>query len=296
MTEGKRAANTPGAAGYQARMLIERRRFNQARDLLGSALQSDPGNVDLIFLSGAVEYYDDKNGPALELLQQVIEAEPTHSGARHVLHHVCREEKDYARSEQLIISLLEDYPECAEYYADYSLLMVATWHLEKAGALAAEAMRLDPDAEESISASATCAFVLEPNEASRKQLQELVRRFPESRNSLIVLAAALEDQGRKKEALRILQELLSQNPNDDQLVDAVIALKVATHWSTIPLLPMQRYGWTASAVIFVAYVALATFVLPALPPLMAGVFVAVFLLYVVYSWTYPRFLMWLFRR
>ena len=296
MSADKRVAKFPSGTGYQARLLIERRRFNQARDLLGSALQTDPGNVDLIFLSGALEYYDDKDGPALELLQQVLESEPNHTGARHVLHHVCREVKHYARSEQLIISLLEDYPECAEYYADYSLLMVATWHLEKARQLAAEAMRLDPDAEETISAWATCAFVLEPNEASSEQLHELVRRFPDSRNSLIVLAAALEDQGRKKEALRILQELLSQDPNDEQVVDAVITLKVATHWSTIPLLPMQRYGWAASAVIFVAYVALATFVLPALSPLMASAFVAVFLLYVAYSWTYPKFLGWLFRR
>ena len=296
MSADKPAANFPGATGYQVRMLIERRRFDQARELLGSALRADPDNVDLIFLSGALEYFADKNDPAMQLLQQVLEMKPAHASARHILHHVCREEKHYAKSEQLIISLIEDNPECAEYYADYSLLMVATWHLEKARELAAEGMRLDPDAEETISASAICTFVLEPNEASRRQLQELVRRFPDSRNSLIVLAAALEDQGRKKEALRILQELLSQDPSDEQVVDAVITLKVATHWSTIPLLPMQRYGWAASAAIFVAYVAVATFVLPTLPPLLASAFVAVFLLYVVYSWTYPKFLEWFFRR
>ena len=280
----------------QAGMLLERRRLDEARALIAGGLQTSPADPDLLFLHGFADYLDDRNDEAEKLLAQVLAIEPRHEGARGTLHHVLRADGRLAESEAILLDLLNDYPEEADYYAWYSLMMIETAHFAKAEKLAAEAIRRGPDDEDPLIASATCASVLHPSNESRERLAELVRRYPNSRRTLVLLAAALAARGKSAMALEIFQELLRSDPHDEELVDTVVSLKAATHWSTLPLWPVRRFGWAGSAGMWVIFVALGFLVVPLLAPSAAFVFFVVIVTYVVYSWTYPTLLRWLLRR
>ena len=293
--------DSPGAGTVldaigQARMLLERRRIDAARAAIETGLQADPENLDLIFLSGLAEYFDDDNEAALEVMEIVLVLDPTHEGARGVIFQIRRENEHFAEAEQILLSLLEDFPEDATYYAWYAWLMLATGFFEKAGQLAEEAIRFGPEDEDALIASAACAVVLDPGRESRYRLRELVQRFPNSRRTLLLLVVVLSGQGKSREALPVAQELLRAYPTDEDILEAVIDLKVGTHWTMIPLWPVRRFGWAGSAGVWVGFVALALFVLPALPDSVSMAFVVIFLSYVVYSWVYPGILRALLKR
>lgn len=292
-------SSNPGsvtAAIRQAEMLLDRRRLDAAREVIATGLKADAENLELIYLSGLVEYFDDENDAALEVMEIVLRLDPSHEGARGVLFQIHREDENFAAAEQILLSLLEDFPRDATYYAWYSWLMLATGFFQKAGQLAEEAIRLDPDHEDALIASASCALVLHPGRESRERLQELVRRFPNSRRTLLLLAFALSQQRRSRDALLVAQELLRADPSDEEILQFVIDLKVGTHWTMIPLWPVRRFGWAGSAGVWVGFVALALFVLPALPDSVSMAFVVIFLSYVVYSWVYPGILRALLKR
>ena len=280
----------------QARMLLERRRLDAARAAIGSGLQADPENLELIYLSGLAEYFDDDNDAALEVMEIVLVLDPTHEGARGVIFQIRREGEQFAEAEQVLLSLLQDFPEDPTYYAWYAWLMLATGFFEKAGQLAEEALRLGPEDEDALIASAACALVLDPGRESRHRLRELVQRFPNSRRTLLMLAVALSEQRKFADALLVAQELLRADPSDSDVVQLVIDLRVATHWTMIPLWPGRRFGWVGSAGVWVAFVVLALFVLPTLPESAAVAVGIAFLCYVAYSWVYPSILRALLKR
>ena len=280
----------------QAEMLLERRRFDAARGAIASGLRADAENLDLIYLSGLVEYFDDENDAAQEVMEIVLAIDPGHEGARGVLFQIRRDSQQFVEAEQIVLALLQDFPEEATYYAWYSWLMLATGFFEKARQLAEEAVRLDPESETSLIASAACAAVLDPGRESGNRLRELVTRFPDSRRTLLLLVVVLSEQRKPRDALRVAQELLRADPTDGDFLELVMDLRVATHWTMSPLWPVRRFGWVASAVVWVLFVALALFVLPTLPePLAMGIWIT-FLVYVVYSWVYPTILRWLVAR
>ncbi|MEJ0038471.1 MAG: hypothetical protein WDO68_20730 [Gammaproteobacteria bacterium] len=63
---------------------------------------------------------------------------------------------------------------------------------------------------------------------------------------------ALTQQGRNREALRIAQELLRNQPDNPHYLSLVRELKMQTHWTMLPLYPMQRWGWGGAAAVSVA--------------------------------------------
>ena len=274
----------------RARMLLDRRRVDEARDLIASALRSFPEHPDLLHLAGYVEFLDENNDRAREVLEQVLAVDPEHEGARVVLYQVYRDDRRFAEAEQVLLSLIRDAPRDSDYYAWYALLMIATGHFDKALKLGDEAVRLDPENEDALIASTTCAVVLLRGSEPRGRVSELVRQYPESASTLAMLAAALAEQGKAREALQIAQELLLADPSDEDRIEMCVELRIATHWSMLPLWPMVRYGWLGSAAVWVVFVAYAVFAVPHLSEPLALACLAVILAYVVYSWVYPGIL------
>ena len=286
----------PQSVVAQAGMLLERRRLDQARTLIASGLEETPDDPDLLFLRGFADYLDDRYDEAEEILGEVLAIKPHHEGARGILYHVLSESGRLGEAEAILLGLLEEYPEEPDYYAWYSLLMMSAGFFAKAEKLAEEAVRRGPEDEDPLMAAAICATVLHPSDTSRQRLAELVRRYPDSRRTLTLLAGTLAERGELKKALGIYQELLRSDPHDESLVDAVVSLKAATHWSSLPLWPMRRFGWAGAAGVWVMIVALSFLVVPLLPPSASFVSFVVIVTYVVYSWTHPPLLRWLLRR
>lgn len=271
----------------QAWGLLERRRFDHARRVIGEGLRRFPNDDEVLLLAANLDWIEDRLDAARDTLQQLLRSDPEHYGARALLAKVLRERKDFAAAERLWVELLQDEPEHADWYAEYAQVMLDTLHVEKARALAAEGLRHDPENPGCLFVHALTDVIASPSGRS-ESLVTLVREHPDHTRAAVALVVSLSQQRRNREALRIAQELLRADPARQDLVELVRELKASTHWSMLPLYPMQRWGWGGAVAVWVGG---AFLLLPLarqfLSPGAAGVVVGLWLGYVVYSWVWP---------
>jgi predicted Zn-dependent protease len=269
----------------QAFYFIERRRLADARRVLAQGLSHYPQDPDLLFHSAQADWLDDDNETAEKTMRQVLVSAPEHAPARQMLASLLIERNEFADAELLLIGLLRDYPEHADFYGRYSRLMLRTLHLEKAEQLAREGLRYDPEDRECLLAAALCETArsgARPNEG----LAKLLTNHPESLSTMHALVVALVDSGRVTEAHRIAQTAMRADPANKHLVDLVRELRIQNHWSMKPLWPMQKWGWGASAGMWIgAIVVMRT--LEKAAPAAAVPFAFAWLGYAIYSWVWP---------
>ena len=269
----------------QAFYFIERRRLVDARRVLKEGLTLYPQDPDLLFHSAQVDWVSDENAAAEETVRQVLVASPEHAPARQLLASLLIERSEFADAELLIIGLLRDYPEHADLYGRYSRLMLRTLHLEKAEQLALEGLRYDPENGECLLAAALCETArsgARPNAG----LTKLLSAHPESLSAVHALVVALVDSGRIAEAHRIAQGALRADPANEHLVSLVRELHIQNHWSMKPLWPLRKWGWGASAAMWVGAILIMR-TLDKAAPEAAFTFAMVWLAYAVYSWVWP---------
>ncbi len=276
--------------------LVERRRFDQALELIGPALAAEPEDLDLLRLAATVELASGRTADAEATAERLLALSPRDRDGRETLLEVREEQKRYAEAEELLLGLIRDHPDDGGLLGRYALLMLETLHVEKAAGLAAEALRLSPFSDRARVASMLCALVQGRKDAARDELQRMLRESPEAESTCYLLLTALVDGKRFAGALRVAQELLRADPGNQDLVEMVIEMKAASHWTAKPLWPLLRYGWAASGTLWI--VLMTTAVLLANSPYRLAVLplAAVWVVYAVYSWTWMRVLRWWFAR
>jgi tetratricopeptide (TPR) repeat protein len=277
---------------FEAEALIDRRRYSQARQVLKTTLQTAPQDVRALYLAAFVDYAEDRNKDALAGVADVLQQDPQHYGARRLLALLLADEGDLTGAEGEWITLLRDYPEDADAYSGYAELMLRALEVDKARQLAAEGLRQEPDHEACLYVLALTQIILgEPKDATGgpAALQRLLQEHPERRRTSIALVAALADRGNNRAALRLAQEMLRSSPDSPELVELVRDLRHSTHWSLVPLYPVQRWGWGGSIAIWVVAVALLQLAGRTDSP-WATPLAFVWLGYVIYSWTWPPIL------
>lgn len=269
--------------------LVERGRLQEARKLLAPALAKQPEDLELLNHLAHIEYLEDDHVEAEAAAKHILGIDPHHYHGRLILALSYEALRRNREAEEVLLGLLHDYPQDADCYVCYSRLMLKTLHLDKAEALAEEAIRLDPDGEFSQVAMALCRHVngkIDPE----VDLAKMIQRHPESVNTTLLLLAALIDAKRYRPALALAQQLVRAYPNDASLIEQVVELKLATHWLLIPLWPMLRFGWAGSLGMWL----IAIFGLQLLKDKVSEqtftIFVAVLVIYVIYSWVAPPLL------
>ena len=180
----------------------------------------------------------------------MLSVAPEHAAARQLLASLLAERNEFADAEVLLIGLLRDYPEDAGLYGRYSRLMLRTLHLDKAEQLAREGLRYDPDDNECLLALALCETARGGARAN-EGLQKLIAGHPESMSTVHALVVALVDGGRIDEAHRIAQQAMRADPANEHLVSMVRELRIQNHWSLKPLWPLRKWGWGASAAMWI---------------------------------------------
>lgn len=278
---------------YQGRVqvehLLERRRFDQAADLLGELLAQFPDDVELRCQGGELAYLRDELDEAKARLTEVLTSAPKHAEARRLLAWTLYERREFAESERVTLDLLADYPSDSYYLAMYAQLMLTTGHLEKAERLAQEAVRVEPDQQLALLILAVAKFVRSPSDPqAQDSLARLVSRYPQSTATINTVMALLVTERRYREALPLAQELLRAEPDDQDWVDQVVWLKTMTHWSMLPLWPMTRFGWLGSGVVWVAWAVLSRVIVPHTPlaPWADEIFMLL-IVYVAYTYLWP---------
>jgi tetratricopeptide (TPR) repeat protein len=275
----------------QAHALIDRRRYVQARQLLATAALSHPDNPQLLYLAAFIDYSEGKLDDAEKTVHTLLLREPEHYGGRTLRAELHEARKEYAQAETVWIDLLRDYPEEANLYASYAELMMRTLHLDKAQRLMQEGLRLEPNHPQCLYIAALIHIIQGRSSATENEhLQRLLSEYPERLQSLMTLVVALNQRGDNRSALRVAQQLLTLRPDSPQFLKLVKELKMQTHWSLLPLYPMQRWGWGGAAVVTVLGIGLVHASRSSLTGDVASVIGYIWLAYVIYSWVWPQIL------
>ena len=221
----------------------------QARQLLATAAQSYPDNPQLLYLVAFIDYSEGKLDDAEKTVQHGVAAGPEHYGGRTLRAELHEARKQYAQAETVWIELLRDYPEEAE-----SLCVLRRADVANAASrqgTAPDAGRIAPRAQP----PAKCLYIAalihiiqgRSSATENEHLQRLLTEYPERLQSLLTLVVALNQRGDNRSALRVAQQLLTMRPDSPHFLNLVKELKLQTHWSLLPLYPMQRWGWGGAA-------------------------------------------------
>lgn len=270
--------------------LAERNRTTQMREILQRVMPQYPDHHDVLYYSAQVDWLEDKDEDALATVSRLVERYPDSYSGRMLLFRILDGLNRRGEAEAVILELLREYPEDAFLYGRYSILMLESMQIDKAGELAARAIAIDPDNETALTASVLHELLANPGEPARQRLAELVSRYPDAVSTALMVITVLSHQNKNKEALRIAQEVLRQCPESQDVVDLVVTLKSSNHWSMVPLRPLQRWGWGASiAIWFVMILLLRSVRGTPIEPYAVPVIIA-FIAYALYSWIWPPIL------
>lgn len=286
---GAEADESPQVLAAQASELLDRRRIGHARALLARGLRSHPDDIDLLAEAARADLLDDRAADARETLARLLQLAPGHLNGRWLMFLAEMDGGEAAAAEELVLGLLRENPQVPQFFAGYSRLMLRTLHVEKARALADEALRLDPQDDDGLRARTLCDIVLRPQRTDSAALARLLAANPDDGHTLRLVVLALVHANRPRQALALARELLRHQPDDPHLLQMVQALRTQTHWSLLPLWPMQRWGWYGSIGLWVAVIVLYQ-VLRRVAPASLGVMSFVVLGYVAYSWLWPPLL------
>jgi tetratricopeptide (TPR) repeat protein len=269
--------------------LIARRRTLAARNLLSTALKQYPDDTALLLQAAWVDYLEDKSESAAATAKSILAREPDNTGAKQLLMELYIEQGDLVEAERLVLELLRAMPEHAHYYGRYADIMLRALNVDKAAALATEGLRYSPDDRECLAAHTVCDFIQhgrgEPSPALRKLLVE----HPQSIRTLYLVVVALEQRGKNRQAYEIAKEMLRAQPDNNSLVGLVQHFRLKTHWSLLPLAPLQKYGWGASIGLWLAAI-VSVRVVRQYSMTAATTLSLIVFAYVVYSWVWPPLL------
>ncbi len=280
---------------FRVRNLIERRQYSQAQALLSEAFSIEPDDFANHLLAGRIALETDEYDDARTNIERALLQHPDSIEARLLMFSVERHSDRFAEAERIILDLLRDNPDDAQLFGCYAELMLRTLHLEKAGALAAESLRLDPTERLARTVSLLVRVIEGDRGGALAELEELVRNEAEALHAAWSIVMVLQSEHRHGEAFQVMRGILRSMPGDESIIEAMIELRAASHWSIVPLWPLNRYGWIGSGALWAA--AVGSFLLSrALAPETTGPLVGGYIAYVVYSWIWPpllkRWLRW----
>jgi tetratricopeptide (TPR) repeat protein len=282
-------ATSPEVVLQQVEALLQRRRYPQALALLKPALVNYPDHVELLLQAAWIDYLEDRPDQAMHTIRQVLTSAPLNESARLLYFHLLVEKAQSVDAERVVIDLLREYPEHASYYGRYADLMLRTLNVGKARQLAMEGLKYESEDLDCLSALTVCDFIESRSGEVSHSLQQMLVRHPQSVRTLVLIVIALQERGDHRGAKRVSQELVQANPDNESLVSIARELKTTTHWSMLPLWPMQRWGWAASFGIWILII-VGSRAIQKINPAWSGTFLGIVLIYVAYSWIWPPIL------
>lgn len=285
----------PDEAAARASFWLDRERTDVARAELELALRSHPRHTGLLYESARADYIDDDYVRGKETIGQLLAIDPGHASGRLLMFLIEEQLGEFAQAESLILELIRESPESAGYLCAYARLMLRTLHFEKAGALCNEALRLSPNLDAAMRTRVLCELATGQSTRDSGSMARLIVSDPDDWHTLTLVVYSLAQAGRTREALRLARDLLRQRPGDRHLLEFVKSLSRDTHWTLVPMWPMQRWGWPAAFALWGGGI-LVSKILAQSAPAYHGAFVALWLSYAAYTWIWPPLLKrWLAR-
>jgi len=273
-------------------MLIDVRRYVEAKEQIRNAITATPNNAELFYASAYIAWMLDENSEGIELCNQGLTHDPESFGLLYIKFNLLKAENEFALAEEIIIQLLAREPRNADYLCGYADLMMRTFHLEKARRLCDEALRVEPEHSAAKSLSYLLNIINNNSNQSDAELAELVRLDPESEHLLSLIVHNLIEKKKYSQAQQVTQELIRIDPKDEDYIELAIELKSFNHWTSIPNWLFNRFGWPASIIAWAGVILLSK-VIDQENPWLIWVLYG-YIAWVVYSWVQPPLLIrWL---
>jgi hypothetical protein len=147
-------------------------------------------------------------------------------------------------------------------------------------------MKYDPDELNCMYVRLLCDFIDKRKNSETHSLQQLLARYPDAMQTMVSLVLVLVKRGRFRAALQVSQELLRAEPHNKDVLDIVLDLKAAAHWTMLPLWPLQRWGYVASFIIWLGGIVVFSIVVR-YDEEAGGSLILALIVYVIYSWVWP---------
>jgi len=286
------SAATPNERDFAARIhaLIDRARYEQARQIVGEALSRFPEDEELVYLASYVDWALGRLDDAEELLQHLLRLNPRHYGGRIQVARLLLSRGDTMSAERAWIELLAEEPENSDFHGEYAELKLGQAHYLKAIELTEEGLRHQPDHEHCLYVAAIAKLLQYGQLDDNVELGALLREHPARARSAHAVVLALEKKRKYRDAYEVSRQMLLNYPDSPEWLHNVRAFKALSHWSMLPLYPFQRRPWVASIVAYVVMsllIAMMVMISPEMSSEAKQKFLWVWLAYALYCWIWP---------
>ncbi|WP_203363404.1 tetratricopeptide repeat protein [Bacillus sp. REN10] len=217
-------------------------RYQQVIDLVKEEMDQHLENGRIWYILGYSHYvlnhYEEAEGHLIEAIRLGYEPEM----ALYILAHVYMETERWVESEKAFLESLRLHPNNASIHAGYATLMKKTGHHKKAKALIEKALELDPEDPQALRSH----YLLEGRNGNREQQVLLLERYMQSADSdlakVIHLGLDAIFRNRVKEAKDYFRQAYLMNPHDQELLELLEDLELASHPLYAPNRLIERVG------------------------------------------------------
>ncbi|WP_338752186.1 tetratricopeptide repeat protein [Bacillus sp. FJAT-52991] len=217
-------------------------RYQQVISLATEEMAQNLENGRLWYMLGYSYYALNHFKEAEEHLIEVIRLGYEPEAALYVLAHVYMETERWVESEQAFLESLRLHPNSAATHTGYATLMKKTGHRKKADALIKKALELDPENPQALRSY----YLLEGRNSNREQQILLLEKYMQSADSdlakVIHLGLDAIFQNRVKEARDYFRQAYLMNPHDQELLELLEELELASHPLYAPNRWIERVG------------------------------------------------------
>lgn len=246
-----------GEAARKVLFLIERKRFQEAGQLLGEVLRETPDDLGLRYAGALLEFEQGQPERAEEEAQKLLLRYPKNEAVRYLLFRIALEQDNEEKALEQINGLCGDYPGHAGYAASRAALFLLAERFEEAREEAERALQLDPEAKAAQEIHAHSSLAIAETDGIDRQLAMRLQADPEAMSIRYLLLAALNARGEYLEGLKVAQGMLRENPQDKELLAIVKEFRLLAQpvpWLFRPLHMLEQRGISRSIIIGVGIV------------------------------------------
>ena len=274
----------------QINALIDRARFEEARQAVGEALSRFPENEELVYLSSYVDWALGRLDDSEKSLQFLLKLNPRHYGGRIQVARLLLSRGDTKGAERAWIELSGEEPENADFHGEFAELELGQARYLQAIELASEGLRHQPDHEHCLYVAAIAKLLQYGQVDDNLDLGTLVREHPARARSAHAVVLALEKKRKYRDAYEVSRHMLLSHPDSPEWLHNVRTFKALSHWSLLPLFPFQRRPWVAAIMAYVVMsllIAVTAMISPEMSSEAKQKFLWVWLGYAMYCWIWP---------
>lgn len=215
--------------------LIEIGRLDEARRIVEEHLGRTPDDPWLLAQAARLEVLAGNLDDAEAHAERAVALAPADVGVRWSLFAVLVARMRYHEADRLLEGLAREHPDDPDILAWRARIALVRGDVDLAGLRANEALRTCPDDPQVIAADVLVSLEEGRPRHALERARELFRREPGHREFWAILFRALVANERYREAHELGRERLRANPDDPELVENLIALRVAAGWTRHPL-------------------------------------------------------------